>query len=173
MRAPTCAVPTFIKSAQFGQEIETPRNLVYSQRPHFHVRDSSSIKIEGDLWTASARGWGWAVESRSSQTSGGGWSPGEQGAEEERGGNGISTMGGKQDRNSERQAFVVCYFRIIQSKKRTQQQPPPPPPPPPPHKEIRTVPGLQTSFFFLSFVRSLAVSVFFVVLFFPFCPSLF
>ena len=37
-----------------------------------------------------------------------------------------------------------------------------------------TVPGLQTSFLFLSFVGSLAVSVFIVVFFFfCFCPSLF
>ena len=133
----------------------------------------------GDLWTASARGWGWAVESRSSQTSGGGWSPGEQGAEgvretgEERGGNGISTMGGKQDRNSERQAFVVCYFRIIQSKKRTQQQPPPPPPTPQRNQDSARIANFIFLSFVRSFVRSLAVSVFFVVLFFPFCPSLF
>ena len=108
MRAPKCAVPTFIKSAQFRQELETARCLqclVYSQGPHFHVRDSSSIKIVGNLWTASARGWGWAVESESSQRSGGGGSPGEQGAGgvretgEERARSGISTMGGKQDGN--------------------------------------------------------------------------
>ena len=94
---------------------------------------------------------------------------------EERAGSGISAMGGKQDRNSKRQAFVVCYCRIIQSKKRTQQQPPlprPRAPPPPPHKWIRTVPGLQTSFFFLSFVRWLLVYFLFCY-FFSFCPSLF
>ena len=55
----------------------------------------------GDLWKASTRGWGWAVESRGSQRSGGGGNPGEQGAggvretREERAGSGISTMGGK------------------------------------------------------------------------------
>ena len=54
----------------------------------------------GDLWKASARGWGWAVESRSSQRSGGGGNPGEQGAGgvretgEERAGSGISMMAG-------------------------------------------------------------------------------
>ena len=165
-----------IKSAQFRQELETARCLVYSQGPHFHVRDSSSIKIVGDLWKASARGWGWAVESRSSQRSGGGGNPGEQGAGgvretgEERAGSGISTMDGKQDRNSKRQAFVVCAYHPV---KETNPTTTPLPPPPPPQYEIRTVPGLQTSFLFLSFVGSLAVTVFFVVLFFSFCFSLF
>ena len=66
---------------------------------------------------------------------------------------------------------LSLFVLIIQSKKRTQQQHPPPPPH---HYEIRTVPGLQTSFLFLSFVGSLAVSVFFVVLFFfPFAPPFF
>ena len=64
---------------------------------------------------------------------------------------------------------LSLFVLIIQSKKRTLQQPPPPPP----QYEIRTVPGLQTSFLFLSFVGSLAVTVFFVVLFFSFCFSLF
>ena len=120
----------------------------------------------GNLWTASARGWGWAVESESSQRSGGGGSPGEQGAGgvretgEERAGSGISAMGGKQDRNSKRQAFVVCYCRIIQSKKRTQQQPPLPPPPP---LQINQDSARIANFIFLSFIRSLVVSVFFVV----------
>ena len=65
---------------------------------------------------------------------------------------------------------LSLFVLIIQSKKRTLQQPPSPPPP---QYEIRTVPGLQTSFLFLSFVGSLAVTVFFVVLFFSFCFSLF
>ena len=120
-----CAVPTFIKLAQFRQELETARCLVYSPGLHFHVRDSSSIKIVGDLWTASARGWGWAVESESSHRSGGGGgSPGEQGAggvretREERAGSRIEIQKGK----------LSLFVLIIQSKKRTQQQPPPPPP---------------------------------------------
>ena len=142
-RAASCAgaqgaVPTLIKSAQFQQELETARRLVYSQGPHFHVRDSSSIKIVGDLWKASARGWGWAVESRSSQRSGGGGNPGEQGAGgvretgEERSGSGISTMGGKRDRNSKRQAFVVCYCLSSSQRNEPNNNPLPPPPPPPP-----------------------------------------
>ena len=136
MRAPKCAVPTFVKSAQFRQELETARSLqclVYSQEPHFHVRDSSSIKIVGNLWTASARGWGWAVESRISQRSGGGGNPGKQGAGgvretgEERAGSGISTMDGKQDRNSKRQAFVVCaYLPVKETNPTTTPLPPPP-----------------------------------------------
>ena len=64
---------------------------------------------------------------------------------------------------------LSLFVLIIQSKKRTLQQPPSPPR----QYEIRTVPGLQTSFLFLSFVGSLAVTVFFVVLFFSFCFSLF
>ena len=64
---------------------------------------------------------------------------------------------------------LSLFVLIIQSKKRTLQQPSSPPP----QYEIRTVPGLQTSFLFLSFVGSLAVTVFFVVLFFSFCFSLF
>ena len=129
----------------------------------------------GDLWTASARGWGWAEESPGSQRSGGGGSPGEQGAGgvretgEERVGSGISTMDGKRDRNSKRQAFVVCYCLSSSQRNEPNNNPSPPPLP---NKEIRTVPGLQTSFFFPSFffVRSLAVSVFFVVLFFFLLP---
>lgn len=107
VRAPKCAVPTFIKSAQFRQELETARCqqcLVYSQEPHFHVRDSSSIKIVGNLWTPSARGWGWAVESESSQRSGGGGSAREQGA------GGVRETGedgGGSGR--EIQAFVFCF----------------------------------------------------------------
>ena len=174
MRAPKCAVPTFIKSAQFRQELETARCqqcLVYSQEPHFHVRDSSSIKIVGNLWTPSARGWGWAVESESSQRSGGGGSAREQGAGgvretgEERARSGISTIGGKQDGNSKRQAFVVCAYHSVKETNPTTTAPPPPP-----NYEIRTVPGLQTSFLFLSFVGSLAVSVFIVVFFFLLLP---
>ena len=94
----------------------------------------------GDLWKASARGWGWAVESRSSQRSGGGGTRGEQGAGggretgEERAGSGISRMGGKQDRIQK--GKLSLFVLIIQSKKRTQQQPPPHPPPPPPPPPI-------------------------------------
>ena len=137
VRAPKCAVPTFIKSAQFRQELETARCqqcLVYSQEPHFHVRDSSSIKIVGNLWTPSARGWGWAVESESSQRSGGGGSAREQGAGgvretgEERARSGISTIGGKQDGNSKRQAFVVCAYHSVKETNPTTTAPPPPPP---------------------------------------------
>ena len=62
---------------------------------------------------------------------------------------------------------LSLFVLIIQSKKRTQQQPPLPPPP---NYEIRTVPGLQTSFLFLSFVGSLAVSVFILVFFFLLLP---
>ena len=117
------------------------------------------------------------MESESSQRSGGGGNPGEQGAGgvretgEERAGSGISAMGGKQDRNSKRQAFVVCYCRIIQSKKRTQQQPPlPRPRAPPPRPQMNQDSARIANFIFLSFVRSLAVSVLFVVLFFFLLP---
>ena len=62
--------------------------------------------------------------------------------------------------------FVTAYHPVKETNPTTT------PPPPLPNKEIRTVPGLQTSFFFPSFffVRSLAVSVFFVVLFFFLLP---
>ena len=158
-----CAVPTFIKSAQFRQEQETARSLVYSQGPHFHVRDSSSIKIVGDLWTASARGWGWgwAVERESSQRSGGGGSPGEQGAGgvretgEERAGSGISTMGGKQDRNLKRQAFVVCAYHPV---KETNPTTTPLPLPSPPTKKSGQCQDCKPHFyFFRSLVRWLLV----------------
>ena len=90
---------------------------------------------------------------------------------EERAGSGISAMGGKQDRNSKRQAFVVCYCRIIQSKKRTQQQPPlPRPRAPPPPPQMNQDSARIANFIFLSFVRSLAVSVLFVLLFFFLLP---
>ena len=126
----------------------------------------------GNLWKASARGWGWAVESESSQRSGGGGSAREQGAGgvretgEERARSGISTIGGKQDGNSKRQAFVNCL--CLSSSQRN--EPNNNRPSPPPNYEIRTVPGLQTSFLFLSFVGSLAVSVFIVVFFFLLLP---
>ena len=133
----------------------------------------------GDLWTESARGWGWAVESRSSQRSGAGGSPGEQGAAgvretgEERSGSGISTMGGKRDRNSKRQAFVVCYC-LSSSQRNEPNNKPAPPPSSNPQQRNQECQDCKPHFsFLLSFVRSLAFSVFFVVLFFSFCPSLF
>ena len=130
----------------------------------------------GDLWTASARGWGWAVESESSQRSGGGWSPGEQGAEgvretgEERAGSGISTMGGKQERNSKRQAFVVCYCLSSSQRNEPNNNPPPPSPP---KKSGQCQLGLQTSFFFSRmFVRWLLVH-FLLCYSFPFATPFF
>ena len=111
------------------------------------------------------------MESESSQRSGGGGSGREQGAGgvretgEERARSGISTIGGKQDGNSKRQAFVVCAYHSVKETNPTTTAPPPPP-----NYEIRTVPGLQTSFLFLSFVGSLAVSVFIVVFFFLLLP---
>ena len=117
------------------------------------------------------KGVGLAVESESSQRSGGGGSAREQGAGgvretgEERARSGISTIGGKQDGNSKRQAFVVCAYHSVKETNPTTTAPRPPP-----NYEIRTVPGLQTSFLFLSFVGSLAVSVFIVVFFFLLLP---
>ena len=178
MRAPKCAVPTFVKSAQFRQELETARSLqclVYSQEPHFHVRDSSSIKIVGNLWTASATGWGWAVESESSQRRGGGGSAGEQGAGgvretgEERARSGISTMGGKQDGNSKRQAFVVCAYHPVKETNPTTT--PPGAPPLPTMKSGQCQDCKPHFYFFRSLVRWLLV-YFLLCFFFCFCPSL-
>ena len=180
-RAASCAgaqgaVPTLIKSAQFQQELETARRLVYSQGPHFHVRDSSSIKIVGDLWKASARGWGWAAESRSSQRSGGGGNPGEQGAGgvretgEERSGSGISTMGGKRDRNSKRQAFVVCY--CLSSSQRNEPNNNPLPSPPPNMKSGQCQDCKPHFYFFRLLVRWLLL-YFLLCYFFPFASPFF
>ena len=119
------------------------------------------------------------MESRSSQRSGGGGNPGEQGAGgvretgEERSGSGISTMGGKRDRNSKRQAFVVCY--CLSSSQRNEPNNKPAPPPPPTHnKEIRSarIANLIFLSFFLSFVRWLLV-YFLLCYFFPFAPPFF
>ena len=175
MRAPKCAVPTFIKSAQFRQELETARCLqclVYSQEPHFHVRDSSSIKIVGNLWTASARGWGWAVESRISQRSGGGGNPGKQGAGgvretgEERAGSGISTMDGKQDRNSKRQAFVVCAYLPVKETNPTTT------PLPPPNMKSGQCQDCKPHFYFFRLLVRWLLLYFLLCYFFPFAsPS--
>ena len=69
--------------------------------------------------------------------------------------------------------FKKASFRCLCLSSSQRNEPNNNPLPPPPQYEIRTVPGLQTSFLFLSFVGSLAVTVFFVVLFFSFCFSLF
>ena len=131
----------------------------------------------GDLWTASARGWGWAEESPGSQRSGGGGSPGEQGAGgvretgEERVGSGISTMDGKRDRNSKRQAFVVCY--CLSSSQRN--EPNNNPSPLSPTKKSGQCQDCKPHFSFLlffSFVLWLLV-YFLLCYFFSFCPSLF
>ena len=126
----------------------------------------------GDLWKASARGWGWAVESRSSQRSGGGGNPGEQGAGgvretgEERAGSGISTMGGKQDRNSKRQAFVVCAYHPVKETNPTTT-------PPPPQYEIRTVPGCKPHFYFFRLLVRWLLLYFLLCYFFPFASPFF
>ena len=122
----------------------------------------------GDLWAASARGWGWAVESRSSQRSGGGGSPGELGAEgvretgEERAGSGIEIQKGKLSQ------FVVCY--CLSSSQRNEPNNNPHPPPPSTKKSGQCQDCKPHFSFLLSFVRSLAVSVFFLVLFFFLLP---
>ena len=128
----------------------------------------------GDLWKASARGWGWAVESRSSQRSGGGGNPGEQGAGgvretgEERAGSGISRMGGKQDRIQK--GKLSLFVLIIQSKKRTQQQPPPPPPP---NMKSGQCQDCKPHFYFFRLLVRWLLLYFLLCYFFPFASPFF